>query len=328
MAFMKIGKLPPDLLQRLVLARRGAARREVLVGPAVGEDAAVIDVGGRYLAVHTDPISGSVKLLGYLAVYIPTNDIAVRGVEPMWLSTALFLPPGADESVLDVITRQIDEAAGRLGVMVVGGHTEVTTAVTRPMAVATAMGVGDRYVSTGGARPGDVVIMTKSAGQEAASILATDFREEALKRGVEPEAVARAERLALEVSVAREALALADIATSMHDPTEGGLANGLAEIAYASGVSIDVDRGKVVVYREVEALCRAFGIDPLETLSSGVLLATVPRGRLDEAVERLEALGVPHAVIGEVKPPGGYLVKIGGRIYTRPYVEDKLFTLF
>ncbi|MGB9704951.1 MAG: AIR synthase related protein, partial [Pyrobaculum sp.] len=149
---MKIGKLQPDLLQRLVFARRGAARREVLVGPAVGEDAAIIDVGGRYLAVHTDPISGSVKLLGYLAVYIPTNDIAVRGVEPMWLSTALFLPPGADESALDMITRQIDEAAGRLGVMVVGGHTEVTTAVTRPMAVATAMGVGDRYVSTGGAR--------------------------------------------------------------------------------------------------------------------------------------------------------------------------------
>jgi hydrogenase expression/formation protein HypE len=170
--------------------------------------------------------------------------------------------------------------------------------------------------------------MTKSAGQEAASILATDFREEALRRGVEPEVVARAERLALEVSVAREALALADLATSMHDPTEGGLANGLAEIAYASGVTIDVDREKVVVYREVEALCGAFGIDPLETLSSGVLLATVPRGKLDEAVKRLKALGVPYAAIGEVKPPSGYLVKIGGKIYTRPYVEDKLFTLF
>jgi hydrogenase expression/formation protein HypE len=325
---MKIGKLPPDLLQRLVFVRRGATRREVLVGPAVGEDAAIIDVGGRYLAVHTDPISGSVKLLGYLAVYIPTNDIAVRGIEPMWLSVALFLPPDADEPTLDAITKQIDEAAGRLGVMVVGGHTEVTTAVTRPMAVATAMGIGDRYVSTGGARPGDVVIMTKSAGQEAASILATDFREEALRRGVEPEVVARAERLALEVSVAREALALADLATSMHDPTEGGLANGLAEIAYASGVTIDVDREKVIVYREVETLCRAFGIDPLETLSSGVLLATVPRGRLSEAVERLEALSVPYAAIGEVKPPSGYLVKIGGKIYTRPYVEDKLFTLF
>jgi hydrogenase expression/formation protein HypE len=139
---MKIGKVPPEVLERLVWGRRGAFRKEVVVGPALGEDAAIIDLGGRYLAVHTDPISGSVKLLGYLAAYVPTNDVAVRGVEPMWLSVAVFLPPEADEGVLDVITGQLDSAARELGVAVVGGHTEVTTAVTRPLAVVTAMGWG------------------------------------------------------------------------------------------------------------------------------------------------------------------------------------------
>ncbi|MEM4423669.1 AIR synthase family protein [Pyrobaculum sp.] len=325
---MKIGKVHPALLQRLVFTRRGAARGDVVVGPAIGEDAAVVDLGGKYLVAHTDPITGSVNLLGSLAVYVPTNDVAVRGVEPMWLSVALFLPPGASEDLLDAITRQMDEAARRLGVTIVGGHTEVTKAVTRPVAVVTAMGVGNRFVSTSGAKPGDVVVMTKSAGQEAASILASDFAEEALKRGVPSETLERARGLIAEISVAAVALEQADLATSMHDPTEGGVANGLAEIAYASKVSIDVRREDVVVYREVEALCRAFRIDPLETLSSGVLLATVPRGRLGEALERLQKLGVPHAVIGEVKPPSGYLVKIGDRRYNEPYVEDKLFALF
>ena len=298
------------------------------MGPALGEDAAVINLGDRYMAVHTDPISGSVKLLGFLAVYVPTNDVAVRGIEPMWLSVAIFLPPGAEEEVLDAVTSQIDSAARELGVAVVGGHTEVTTAVTRPLVVATAMGVGRRYVTTSGARPGDYVLMTKSAGQEAASILATDFEEDALRRGVDQAAVERAKEFIKSISVVREALALADIATAMHDPTEGGVANGLVEIAYASGVSIVADPQKVVVYPEVEVLCRAFGIDPLETLSSGVLLATVPPDRLSDAEERLRKLHVPYSVIGSVVPRADFLVKIGEKIYDKPYVEDKLFLLF
>jgi len=323
---MKVGKLHPQLLRQLVLARRGAWRREVVVGPAVGEDAAIIDLGGAYLVVHTDPISGSVKLVGRLAVFVSTNDVAVRGVEPMWLSVSIFLPSAAGEGDLDEIARQIDEAAREIGVAVVGGHTEVTTAVTRPVVVATAMGVGRRYVTTGGARPGDYVLMTKYAGQEAASILATDFGEEAVRRGVDKSAVEAAK--SFNISVIREALALADFATSMHDPTEGGVAGGLAEIAYASGVSIVVDRGAVLTRPEIEALCRAFGIDPLKTLSSGVLLATVPPNQLDAALNKLRGLGVPHAVIDRVVEKSDYLVDISGEKIHEPYVEDKLFSLF
>jgi len=323
---MKVGKLHPQLLQQLVLARRGARRSEVLVGPAIGEDAAVIDLGGVYLVVHTDPISGSVKLVGRLAVFVSTNDVAVRGVEPMWLSISIFLPPAAGEGDLDEITRQIDEAAREIGVAVVGGHTEVTTAVTRPVVVATAMGVGRRYVTTGGARPGDYVLMTKYAGQEAASILATDFGEEAVRRGVDKSAVEAAK--SFNISVIREALTLADYATSMHDPTEGGVAGGLAEIAYASGVSIVVDRSAVLTRPEIEALCRAFGIDPLKTLSSGVLLATVSPRQLDVALNKLRGLGVPHAVIGRVAEKADYLVDISGEKIYEPYVEDKFFSLF
>jgi len=128
--------------------------------------------------------------------------------------------------------------------------------------------------------------------------------------------------------VIREALALADFATSMHDPTEGGVASGLAEIAYASGVSIVVDRGAVLTKPEIDALCRAFGIDLLKTLSSGVLLTTVPPSQLDVALNRLRNLGVPHAVIGRVVEKADYLVDISGERIYEPYVEDKLFSLF
>ncbi|MEZ0318494.1 MAG: AIR synthase family protein [Pyrobaculum sp.] len=325
---MRVGKLPPRLLEQYVFGRGGAPRREVIVGPAIGEDAAVIDLGGRYLAIHTDPISGSVRLIGRLAVYVPTNDIAVRGVEPAWLSVALFFPPTASERDLDEVTKQISEAARELGVMVVGGHTEVTTAVTRPLVVATAAGVGTRYVTTSGARPGDYVIMTKSAGQEAASILASDFEQEALDRGVKPSTLEKARSFISQISVVREALALADLATAMHDPTEGGVVAALAEMAHASGVTIQIDREAVIVYREVEELCRAFGIDPLETLSSGVLLAAVSPGALDEALSRLKSLGVPHAVIGRVVERRDYLLEVSGKKIGEPYVEDKLFTLF
>lgn len=325
---MKIGKLPPEVLQRLVLPRRGAARPEVVVGPALGEDAALIKLGDIYLAVHTDPISGSIKAIGSLAVYVPTNDIAVRGIPPSWLSIAIFLPPNSDEELLDYITAQIDKAASEIGVMVVGGHTEVTTAVTRPLVVATAMGTARRYVTTGGIKPGDVILMTKSAAQEAAYILAIDLPEEALRRGVDRGHVEKARSLLPHISLIREALALADIAHAMHDPTEGGIAAGLAEMAYASGVSIDVEAEAVTISPEVKALCDAFGINPLETLSSGVLLAALPEDKADEAKDRLRKLGIPHAIIGRAREQKGYLVNISGKLYKTPHVADKIFQLF
>ena len=294
----------------------------------MGEDAAILRVGGRYIAVHTDPISGSGELLGWLAVNVAANDIAVRGIRPMWISTAIFLPPTADEGVLDRITAQVDAAARELGIAVVGGHTEVTSAVVRPLVVATAIGEGDRYVSTGGARPGDEVIMTKSVALEAASILATDFRGEMLRRGVPEDYVEAAAGYARLISVVREALALADIATSMHDPTEGGVLAGLAEVAHASNTSIEVDPKRIPVPREVESLCRAAGLDPLATLSSGALLATVPGDRLGEALERLRAIGTPVAHIGRVTRRKDYLVKVGELEVRSPYVRDRIFELF
>ncbi|MEM1897293.1 MAG: AIR synthase related protein, partial [Ignisphaera sp.] len=121
------GKLPPELLTRYILSRTGIRDSSVIIGPSIGEDAAIIDIGnGKILVMHVDPITGAVENIGWLAVHIACNDIAVRGVKPRWLLPVLFLPRDIDESVIDSITKSIDEAAKELEVSIVGGHSEYT----------------------------------------------------------------------------------------------------------------------------------------------------------------------------------------------------------
>jgi hydrogenase maturation factor len=328
------GKLHPKLLERYVFTRVGIRDPAVVVGPGIGEDAAIVDLGdGRVLVAHVDPITGAVEHLGWLAVHVACNDIAVRGAKPRWLLSVLYLPEKAGEELIDKITAQIDEAAKEVEAMVVGGHTEFTPGLDRPLISMTAIGVADRgrIVTTSGARAGDVVIMTKTVAVEGTAILATDFRDALLRHGVPLEVIERGKRFLKLVSVVKEALLLAEkgLATSMHDPTEGGLIGGLAEIAYASKKTIAVYEERIPVAEETAVMTRALGLDPLKLISSGVLIATVPKDKALEAVEILRRGGVNAAVIGEVREYTGHLVVVhrrGGVVeeIDEPYVKDEL----
>lgn len=332
------GKLPPDMLRRYVLNRVGVRDPDVVIGPSIGEDAAVIYIGsGRFLVVHVDPISGAVEYLGWLAVHIASNDIAVRGVRPRWLLPVLYFPEGSEEELVDRVTGQIDEAAKEVGAMVVGGHSEFTPGLRRPLISMTAAGIaeGGRYVTTSGARLGDAVIITKTAAVEGTSILATDFREVLLRRGVPLEVLDRGRGFLGRVSVVREALALAEagLATAMHDPTEGGLIGGLVELAYASGKTLEVWEERVPVAEETAVMCRALGVDPLRLISSGVLIATVPRDRAEVAVALLRSIGIEASVVGKVKEFSGAYVELhrkGGALerLEELYIQDELFILW
>lgn len=331
-------KLRVEVLARYVLSRVGSRDPSVLVGPAVGEDSAIIDLGGDFLLVaHVDPITGAVENIGWLSVHISSNDVAVRGARPRWLLPALYLPSWFSEREIDRVTSQIDEAARELEAMIVGGHTEYTPGLDRPMVSMTALGLVEKggLVVTGGAKVGDLVLMTKTAGIEGTSILATDFRGELEARGVPVHVIGKASKYIKLVSVVREALALAEerLANSMHDPTEGGLLGGLTEIAYASGKTIEVWEERIPISEETRLLCRAMNVDPLKLISSGVLVATIPESLAARAVEKLEKLGVNATVIGRVKGYEGYLVELhrrsGGReLYEEPYVEDELMKLW
>lgn len=328
------GKLPPNLLSKYVLNRVGVPDPSVIVGPSIGEDAAVIDIGdGKVLVAHVDPITGAIEFLGWLAVHIASNDIAVRGVRPRWLLSVLYLPENATEELIDRITAQIDKAAKEVGATVVGGHTEFTPGIARPLISMTAIGVAqrDRYVVTGGAKVGDVVIMTKSAGIEGTAILSTDFKDVLLRLGVSEDIIQRGRRFIEKVSVVREALALAEagLATSMHDPTEGGLLGGLVEIAYASNKTIYIWEESILLAEETAAITSALKLDPLKLISSGTLVATVPRDRVEETLKILRGIGVEASAIGYVGEKTDSLVIIhrkNGSIekVEKVYIEDGL----
>jgi len=319
-----IGKVDPDSLRELVLGRTGAPDDRVLQGPAYGEDTAAIELEGGILVVNADPISMAVGHIGTLGVDVAANDVAASGADPEWLTSVVFLP--GEEGTLDPIADQLDEAARRLGVAIVGGHSEFAPALGSPMLVLTCFGLTDRYVPTGGAEPGDRIVLTKGAGIEATAILATDFRDR-LEGRVPDATLESAEGFYDEVSVVPDAAVLRAYAHAMHDPTEGGLVDGLLELAAASGVRLEIEREAIPVREETRQLCEAMGVDPLRTFGSGSLLAAVPPGSTDEALADLEGAGIEGAVVGTVEGSERPALVLGGETFTEP-VRDDMYALW
>jgi hydrogenase expression/formation protein HypE len=323
-----IGKLDPDTLDR-VLEQTGATSDDLLTGAAYGEDAAAIDLGdGETLVVSSDPISLAADRAGTLGVYVACNDVAASGADPEFLTNVIFLPE-KDEETLTTLTDQLDAAADDLGVTIVGGHTEYVPALARPLLSLTAFGRTDHHVPTGGAQPGDSVLLTKGAAIEGTGILATDFAAEARAAGVDRSILDRAAGFFEEISIHPEAKRLRGVATAMHDPTEGGVITGCVELAAASGVDLAVERDAIPVRSETAPICEALGVDPLRIFGSGALLATVPPGVVDTALDALDGAETEASVIGEVQEPvngDGALVLDGERIAAAP--TDQLYPLW
>lgn len=312
---LSTGKLPPRLLKRL-LRHRGATDGRVLLGPTIGEDAALVRVGREVLVLKTDPVTYASDMIGWYAVHVNANDIATKGAEPAWFQAAVLLPPGSDEDLAESIFKQISKAAKSLGIAVTGGHTEVTPGISQPIVVGDMHGVmdGHRPVLTSGARAGDRIVLTKGAGIEGTATIARERRAELLKV-FDRAFVDRAARYLFDpgLSVVPEArLAIAHGVTAMHDPTEGGVSMGLYEIAEASGKSVELDADSVIVRRETERICAKYDIDPLGLLGSGALLATFGPEDADDYVAALKRNGVQASVVGKMMPGRGRSRMISG----------------
>jgi len=296
------GKVPQKILEKIVLKYLGLKRKEVILGPAVGEDGAVIEIGDKAIVSSVDPITGAIKRIGWLAVNICANDIATFGVKPTFFSSCILLPEMSDEHVLEEICRQIDEAARRLEIAVIGGHTEVTPELTHPIIVGYCVGItkkGD-YVTSGGAKAGDQLILTKTAGIEGTAILATE-KYEKLKRVIDNEMLISAKSFFDKISVVDDALIAFKCGgvDAMHDPTEGGVLGGIHEMADASRLGVKIYQEKIPIAKETLKICRFFEIDPLRLISSGALLIAARKGKSQEIVEKLRACGINASIIGE-----------------------------
>lgn len=311
------GKVPIEVLQSIIFRHLGARRKEVILGPRVGVDGAVVEVGNKSLIVSMDPITGASERIGWLAVNVNANDIATFGVRPTLFSSCLLLPPGATEATIATISTQMDAAAKKLKMAVIDGHCETTPCITHPIIVGTAMGISEKnhYVTSSGAKAGSSLILTKGAGIEGTAILATD-RKELLHGQFSEGFLSKASAFFDRISVVEEAVAAFETGgvTAMHDPTEGGVAGGIQEMADASKVGVKVFETQIPIQKETLEICRFFKIDPLQLIGSGALLIATRQGFADKIVGALKRRRIQASVIGEFlkQPKKRILVKRTG----------------
>jgi hydrogenase maturation factor len=316
-ARLPVGKLPAELLGRLI-ASYGSIDPTVVVGPGVGGDAAAIDLGATTLVVKSDPITFASESPAQYLVDVNANDLACLGAKPRWMMVTALLPPGTTEGEVEAHFRELRDACVERSVSLVGGHTEVTTAVTRTILIGVLLGEprGGALLRPGGARPGDVLLLTKAIAIEGTALLARELADR--MRGVlDPAVVERAASLLVEpgISVVPEAMAVLDAGgvSALHDPTEGGLATGVRELALAAGCGATVEREAVPVLPETEAIAGALDLDPLGMLASGSLLIAAAPDAADRLISAGHGIGVLLTRIGEVTPwAGRFMLRTAG----------------
>ncbi len=281
---MKTGKLDIDILKGL-LEKHTIVDPQVLIGPKIGEDAAVIDLGkgtDHYWVVTADPITFTTEEIGYYGVVVNVNDIATRGGIPKWfLATLLFPEKGSNVGVIEKVFSQIHNACERFHISFIGGHTEITPGIEKMILSGHMIGEvkKDRLVATSGARAGDLLLLIKGVCIEGTSIIAREKEKDLLERGINPALIERAKSFifnpGIDVLQAAQIACEAASVHSMHDPTEGGLINGVVEIAMASEKEIEVNLKNIHIYEESRMLCREYGLEPLGVIASGALLLTI-----------------------------------------------------
>jgi len=312
---MKVGKIPNDILKSVVINRIKNKREEIVVRPRIGEDCGIADFDGNLIALSSDPITGSPEEIGHLAVHISCNDIASCGAEPVGILITLLLPVGTTKEDLDLIMEQINKAADSINIDIMGGHTEITTAVNRTVAICTSIGKVQKesIVKTSGAKPGDYVVITKSAGLEGTAIIAK-VKEKDLKAALGQRTVENAKSFINSISVVKEGMIAARFGVnSMHDVTEGGVLGAMWEIAEASGTGIIVQRNDVPVAPETKAICDYFGIDPLKLISSGSMAISCKDG--PGLIKILERNGIKATIIGRITAENEKKVVFDGKEY-------------
>ncbi|MCS7233305.1 MAG: AIR synthase family protein [Synergistetes bacterium] len=315
---MELGKLSPKLMEKLIFPYLGAPNTRVELGPAVGEDAAVINVEGeKYLVVSSDPIVGADEEMGFYLVHINANDVASKGGDPSFFITTIIVPESWNENALENLMREIDRECKKIKISLIGGHTEVTKKFKYPILSGTMFGFAPKLMKADNIRPGDKIILTKGAGIEGTSILARVFKEELSKVLKETELIEALE-LKEKISVVEEARILRKWAVFMHDPTEGGILGGLYELKLRSGLNININLEDIPIPQITQKICSYFKIDPLKLIGSGALLAVIPESDIEDAIATLLNHGIKANVIGTFTDKDGNL----------PYSEgDELWKL-
>ncbi len=331
MNYFPVGKLDYRLLEKL-LNLNPIKDPRIIVGPKIGEDAAVIDFGKKYLVAKTDPITFTTHRIGWYAVNINANDIATMGATPKWFLATLLLPEGKTNAKLATqIFRDIIKSTQKLNITLCGGHTEISYKIDRPIVIGHMLGEVEKetLVLKTNAKPGDDLLLTKGVAIEGTAIIAREkaitirkrFGDRFLKR-----AQAFIDKPGL--SIVADALLANKVAKihAMHDPTEGGLATGIMELAKASGTGVVIDAEKIPCYEETEQICKLFNIQPLGLIASGALLIALNPKDTKEVIAILAKNGIVCNPIGKLtkKNEGLKLFKKGKLIKMPTFKLDEI----
>ncbi len=302
---LKIGKIDNELLKKIVFDKITYKRPEVITRPGIGEDCAVVDFDSCNCVISTDPITAAVNEIGRLAIHITCNDIASNGVQPIGIMMAAMLPPGTTENDIENIMSQAGKTAAEVEVEIIGGHTEITSAVNKPVIVTTAIGKdlkredakGDKKI-----QEGDAILLTKRAGIEGAGIIATDNEHE-LMDVLSASEIKKAKEFLNEVSVVKEGVAAGRIGTlGMHDVTEGGVLGAVWEMCKVSDMGASINKEAIPVDDVTIKIAKAYDIDYLRLISSGCMLILAAENKKEEIKKSITDSGVQVTEIGTIMP--------------------------
>lgn len=306
---LPLGKLPPNLLEK-ILQKIPQMDSNVILGPGTGMDCSVLDFGDQYLVFKSDPISLTSDNIGWYAVEINTNDIVTTGADPKWILTTILLPEGSTSfSDVDRITDQLIDASMKYGITIIGGHTEITNGISRPILSCTMIGIveKDKLITPNGVQPGDLVFLTKEIAIETVSILANDFTNKLADVLSEQELqIAQSYIKKPGISIYKEATLLRNGfgVTAMHDPTEGGLASALWEISIASQKVFEINFDAIPLSSLTKKITNNFSLNPLNSISSGALLFTASPEYKEKILTVMNENSIPISLIGEVPKDG------------------------
>jgi len=326
---LKTGKLDNRLLEEIVFKNIRYKRPEVITRPGVGEDCAVVDFGSYECVMSTDPITAAAGEIGRLAVHISCNDVASNGVEPLGIMLTVMLPVGTTEEQVEEIMKQAGQTSEELGVEIIGGHTEITPAVTKPVIVSTAIGRGAKGSSrpAENMKPGDYILMTKQAGMEGTGIIAGDYKEE-LAGLLTEEEFREAEEMLRSVSVVKEGVIAGRVgAAGMHDITEGGVLGAVWEMCDIAKTGAEVWTDRVPVAGVTKKICKRYDIDYLRLISSGSMLIIVHPDAREQMERELKNADIPVACIGRLceREAGICMIKDGEKTVIAPPAGDEIY---
>lgn len=324
---MQEGKLTNEVLNEVIISKIKKSNKDVIVGPEIGEDCSMIDFGNEVCILTTDPVTAAQENIGHIGVHICCNDIASAGVKPVGVMVTILAPISSNIEDIGQVMGEVNDACAELGIDVLGGHTEITSAVNRMVLSITAIGKGkkDQVVTTGGAKINDDIIVTGYAGLEGTGILSRSYNDYLITK-LPSEIIDVGKNMLKSISVVDVGLLAGQFGVNaMHDATEGGVLGAIWEVAVASNKGMYIYEESIPIKEETIKICDALKINPYRLISSGCMIITCSNG--EELCDQLNKNGISANIVGKITKDNKIISAGGIDVVVDPPESDEIYSV-